>query len=192
MAQQTYQTYCPLFPGFYGSTFEYDNEEDDINSYNEEHGTDLNFDDFTWDYKEYHVRVAKAFVNKLELELRDYLPVKFEFEELISPKYYNFSNDSINVTVEVNLDDLLALIKERGEEAAEYFKAKYTSRSGFISHHSNDLADWLDKEYILEKPNHRIGALLSCLATIEIDKDRIIYWAEGENWCDYSPKEKID
>ncbi len=187
---EAFKTYCPLFTGFYNTVFEYANEEDDIQSYNEENGTDLSYDDFEWDYRGYEKRVATAFVNKLESELKHLLPLKIDFEEIISPKEYNFVTDSLNVSLELNLDELLALIKERSEEAAEYFKEKYTSRSGFISFHSPYLADWLDKGYILEKPEHRVGALLECLASIEIDSDDTMYWGDDESWIDYWPKEQ--
>ncbi len=40
-----YETFCPLFPGFYGTVFEYDNEDSDIECYNEENKTYLGYDD---------------------------------------------------------------------------------------------------------------------------------------------------
>lgn len=57
--KKTYETYCPLFPGFYGTEFEYDNEDSDIEYYNEENKTDLKWDDFSWNYADYHSRVSK-------------------------------------------------------------------------------------------------------------------------------------
>lgn len=182
-----FKTFAPLFPGFYGTVFEYDNEEYDIEYYNEENGTDLKYDDFNWNYSEYHNRVCRAFVNRLESEINYFLPVKVDFEEIVSPKFYNFSNDSVNISVELDLQQLLSLIEQRKEEATQYFKDKYTSCSGFISFHSNDIEDWLDMDYILEKPEHRIGALLDCLCSIEIDQDEIIYWTDGESYIDFEP-----
>ena len=111
MKQTKYNTFCPLFPGFYGTVFEYDNEGQDIESYNEEFGSIFDYEDFTFDYADYRTRVSKAFVNRLETELNSILPVKIEFQELYSPKEYNFSNDAINVSVELNLNVLLAHIK---------------------------------------------------------------------------------
>lgn len=185
--KKTFETYCPLFPGFYGTVFEYDNEEQDIESYNEEYKTDYSYDDFIWDYKDYHERVAKAFVNRLETEICPLLPIKIEFQELRSPREYNFANDSINVAVTLDLKALMGLIKERKEQAEQYFKDKYTPCSGFISFHSNDVNDWLKQSYILENPDHRVGALLDCLCSIEIDQDDIYYWCDSEYWIDFSP-----
>lgn len=185
---ETFETFCPLFPGFYGTHFEYDNEDSDIDWYNEENKTNLTWDNFEWDYADYHQRVSKAFVNKLESELQYLLPVKFEFEELRSPKEYNFRNDSINIKTELNLRQLIDLIRDRKDKAADYFKDTYTSCDGFISFHSSDITDWLNEDYIREKSSHRVGALLDCLCSIELDKDDIIYWADGEQWIDFSPK----
>lgn len=175
-----YNTFCPLFPGFYNTVFECDSEEREMDSYNEENGTDYKYDDFTFDYTDYNNRIAKAFVNRVERELKAFLPIKLEFQEVISPKEYNFRNDSINISATLSLDKLLKLIRDRYKDAVLYFKNTYTSCSGFISHHSNDITDWLRKEYILENPEHRIGALLNCLCSIEIDKDDIIYWCDDE------------
>lgn len=187
--KQKFQTFAPLFPGFYGSHFEYDNEEQDIESYNEEHKTNLNWDDFNWDYAEYNNRVAKAFVNRLERELKQFIDLTIEFEELYSPKEYNFSNDSINVAIELDLWELLKLIEAKKGDAEIYFKDRYTSCSGFISFHSNQIDKWLDPEYILEDTKHRVGALLGCLCHLEIEQDDIIYWTDSEMYIDFSPKE---
>lgn len=188
---QKFETFCPLFPGFYGTIFEYEGEENDIGEYNMEHETDLNWDDFNWNYKDYHNRVAKAFVNRLESELNAIFPVKIEFQELISPREYNFANDSINVKVELNLKVLLTHIKARKEQATKYFKDKYTSYSGFISFHSPDIDNWLNPSYIIQDSKHRIGALLDCLCSIEIDRDDIYYWVDSEYWIDFSPKNEV-
>jgi hypothetical protein len=186
---QEFKTFCPLFPGFYGTVFEYDNEDSDIENYNYEYKTKLGYDDFEWDYSDYHKRVSSSFVNRCERELKQYLDISMDFEELVSPREYNFRNDSINVTVKLDLKELLSLIRERYNDAKEYFKDKYTSCSGFISFHSNDIDEWLDKDYIMENPEHRIGALLDCLLSTEISQDDIMYWTDGESWIDFSPKE---
>jgi hypothetical protein len=188
---KSFETFAPLFPGFYGTVFEYDGEGEDIDFYNEENGTDLDYDDFNWNYRDYHERVCKAFVNRLETELKQFLPITIEFQELRSPREYNFANDSINVKVDLNLPELIKLIGDRKEAATQYFKDKYTSCSGFISFHSNDVNDWLDIKYILENPEHRVGALLDCLCAIEIENDDIIYWCDSEYYIDFSPSNEL-
>lgn len=185
---QKFETFCPLFPGFYGTIFEYDREGDDIDSYNQENKTDLSYEDFEWDYADYNTRIATAFVNRLEKELNETLPVKFEFEKVCSPREYNFTNDSINVKVEVDLKVLLTHIKAHKKQAAEYFKNKYTSCSGFISFHSPDIEQWLKPAYIMADSAHRVGALLDCLCELVIDSDDTIYWVDSEMYINFSPK----
>lgn len=175
-----YNTFCPLFPGFYNTVFECNSEDQEIDSYNEEYGTSYGYDDFKFDYRDYEMRIAKSFVNRLEKELNVFLPIKIEYERISSPKEYNFINDSIYVVIDVDINELLKLIIARFNEAKEYLEETYTSRSGFISYHSEGIADWLNKDYILENTGHRIGALLNCLCSIEIDQDNIIYWCDDE------------
>lgn len=190
-----YNTFCPLFPGFYSTVFEYSGEDGDIEYYNEENKTDLSYDDFKWDYKDYETRVSKEFAARIEKELNQFLPIEIEFQHVHSPREYNFSNDSINIAVSLDIDELIKLIEERKQDAATYFKNKYTSRSGFTSFHSNKISDWINKEYILENPEHRIGALLDCLCSIELNQDDIIYWADSETgYINFEPlhQETID
>lgn len=186
-----YNTFCPLFPGFYGTVFECNSEEQEIDYYNEENKTNYKYDDFNFDYTDYNNRIAKAFVNRLERELKAFLPIKLEFQEVVSPKEYNFKNDSINISASLSIDRLIKLIRDRIKPATQYFKDTYTSRSGFISFHSNRVYDWLRKEYILENPDYRIGALLNCLCSIEIDQDDIIYWCDDEMHISAELKESV-
>ncbi len=182
------KTWLPLFPGFYSTILEPD-EESEIYRYNQENGTDLDYDAFNWDYDEYRERAGKAFCNRVENELNEFLPVKIKYQSVYSPREYNFENDSIYIEVTFSLGKLLKLIKDRKEEAAQYFKDTFTSRSGFISFHSADIYDWLNPEYIREKPSFRVGALLECLLWCEIDTEDIIYWVDSELYLNYELKE---
>lgn len=175
-----YETFAPLFPGFYNTVFECSCEESEMYNYNNENSTTYGYEDFSWDYTEYNNRIAKTFLNRLEKELNFFLPIKIEFQRVHSPREYNFNNDSIYITVELDLPTLMNLIKERRKDAASYFRATYTSYSGFISNHSNDITDWLNEAYILQNPEHKIGALLNCLCFCEINQDDIIYWCDDE------------
>jgi hypothetical protein len=187
-----YETFAPMFPGFYNTVFQYERESEDIEYYNEENGVELEYDDFEWDYADYETRIGKAFVSRLESELKAFLPIKIEYQSISSPREYNFKNDSINIAVSLDLRKLLKLIRERRNEAAAYFRNTYTSGSGFISFHSNDINDWLNKDYILDNPAHRIGALLDCLCSIELNEDDIVYWCDNEMYINYSVKEPIE
>ncbi len=187
--KQSYKTWCPLFPGFYGTIYEPD-ETSEIESYNDEYKTDLNYDDFNFDYDQYYKDLSTEYVNKLEVEINsNILPVKMTFEAVQSPREYNFTNYSINIDLEIDLDELINIISNNKDKAAEYFKDKYTSCSGFISFHSNDIEDWLNIEYINEKPAHRIGALLECACYVNgISDDEMMYINAN---LDIWPKETV-
>lgn len=173
------ETYCPLFPGFYGTIFE-PNEENEIESHNDENDTELSYDDFEFDYTDYQFRVASAFVNSFEVEFQDVMPVEIKYQSLSSPKYYNFSNDSINIEVDLDFDKFMEIVNENKEDLRKYIRDNYTSRDGFNSFHSNDIEDWCDPEYVLENASHRVGALMEALLLTIVNQDDIYHWAESE------------
>lgn len=183
------ETFCPLFPGFYNTIFE-PCEENEIYSHNQEHDTDLSYDDFNWDYQDYEDRVASAFVESFEREFKDIMPdVRIYFQKVVSPKEYNFRNDTIDIEVDMNFDRFMAVVNDNKENIADYIRQTYTSRSGFISYHSNDVEDWCNPQYILENPGHRVGALMEALAHVHLDTDDTMYWADSEMWINYTVKE---
>jgi hypothetical protein len=138
------ESYLPIFQGFYGTLFECDAEEGMI-----EEGK--NYDDYKWDYTDYHNRVAKACVSPIEDQLNDLdLGITVEFQSLYSPREYNFSNDSINVVYTLesdSMDKIVAYIQENREEFDTYIKDNCTSYDGFMSFYSNSSDVWLN-EYI--------------------------------------------
>ena len=152
--KNTINTFLPIFPGFYGSNFEYDYEQQDIENYNEENETDLNYDDFTFDYKEYNNRVSEKCVEVIEKELQDLFPsIKIEFDELISPKEYNFSNDLIYTNITISDEDFEQIIMYIGltwsNEFRVFLEEHFKSRSGFSSFVEYDVKTWLN-EYLKE------------------------------------------
>lgn len=183
------ETDCPLFPGFYNTMFE-PSEENEIYSHNQEHDTDLSYDDFTWDYDDYQERVASAFVSSFEREFKDIMPgIDIKFQKVVSPKEYNFRNDSINIEVNMNFNNFMEIVNENKENIRDYIRQNYTSRDGFISFHSNVVEDWCNPDYIMENLDHRVGALMEALAHHYIDVDDTIYWADSEMWINYTVKE---
>lgn len=138
------ESYLPVFQGFYGTLFECDAEEGMI-----EDGK--NYDDYKWNYVDYHNRVAKACVSPIEDQLNDLdLGITVEFQNLYSPRQYNFSNDSINVAYTLaddSLTKIVAYIQENREEFDTYIKDNCTSYDGFMSFYSNNSDVWLN-DYI--------------------------------------------
>jgi hypothetical protein len=183
------ETHCPLFPGFYNTYLE-PNEENEIYSHNQEYNTDLSYDDFEWDYKDYQERTASAFVESFEREFQDIFPVEIKYQNISSPQYYNFSNDSINIEVDLDFDKFMEVVNENKENIKEYILEHYTSRDGFMSFHNNNVDVWCDSEYIMEDKEHRVGALMEALASHFMDMDDIIYWTDSEGYISYTLKEK--
>lgn len=181
------ETFCPLFPGFYNTIFE-PCEDDEIYSFNQENDKNLCYDDFRWDYDDYRRRLATTFVESFESEFQEIIPAEIKYQSISSPAYYNFSNDSINIEVELDFPRFMEIVNEKKEDIREYILVNYTSRDGFNSFHSNNVDVWCDPEYVLEFIQHRVGALMEALMLTLIDYDKTIYWAEGERYIHYAVK----
>jgi len=141
------KTQLPIFQGFYNTIFE-PNEDSTIEDYNDCNGTDYKFDDFKFDYDEYHNRIAKECINSVEKNLNELgFKCSIAFEKIDSPKYYNYRNDSIDIELKITkqvIKKLYSVLKENKEEFEIYIKENFTSRSGFISFYSNDVDVWLN------------------------------------------------
>jgi len=172
------ESFLPVFPGFYGTIFEPD-EDNEINYVNDERESKgwspLDFDKFEFDYDHYHTEIAKESVNWVENIVNGIFKNKIQvnFESIQSPKYYNFSNDSINVNYVVNeefLKEMMGYLNTNKEEFAHYIKENYTSRDGFFSHYSNDVDEWLNEYFLdIETNKHYFGSILEFVINNEID-----------------------
>ena len=89
------------------------------------------------DHHEVHLKYAARFTEWLS----HYLGVRLEFEEMKSPRFYNFETDRI--FAKLSRADFCKLLKKvRGAKLKEITKKMFTSRSGFISFYSNEISDW--------------------------------------------------
>lgn len=88
-------------------------------------------------HHEVHLKYAARFTEWMG----HYLGVKFEFEEMKSPRFYNFETDRI--FAKLSRADFCKLLKKvRGARLREMAKEMFTSRSGFISFYSNKVEEW--------------------------------------------------
>jgi hypothetical protein len=134
-------SFLPVFNGFYGTWFECNDEENYIED-------DFTFDDYIWDYKKYYNEVSENCVSIIETKLNElgFGSIKIKFDNLYSPREYNFTNDSINCTYTLNkttLKNVYLYLKENKEAFEVYIKEHFTSYSGFSSFYSNDVNVWL-------------------------------------------------
>lgn len=193
------ETYLPVFSGFNGTFFEADveGEIDHINEEREQLGLNaVDENDIHFDYAAADEITAKLACQYVHNTLDFVNGVKFQ--EVISPREYNFTNDSINCEIDLNVKDMLNYLDDHREEFTEYLKEKYTSYDGFISFHSNDVNDWT-WEYIKAEASHRIGACLTFIMFNEDeDAEDAMYdyvranggcWAEATNYDELINKE---
>ncbi len=177
------QIYLPVFPGFYSTIFEPCNEDTEIECIDEERAKKglepVKFEDVRFNYNEYFKNVAEECTEAIERELQDEIheSIAVEFEELISPKEYNFRNDSINIAVNLSKEaknKILEMLEENKEAFRLHIKEQYTSRSGFISSHSNQSSEWVEtlKNGKPEDLNHKLGAILEFLLQEIIEYDQ--------------------
>jgi hypothetical protein len=170
---ETYNTFLPVFSGFYGNCkYEFDehqiidfiHERRDENKLNPlKNGFDLDID-YTKFYSDISKKLCSDFERQFNMECEE-SKIKITFKKLGSPREYNFRNDVIDCDIECDIDTLLKICNENLNTFADYIERIYTSRSGFISLHSADIDDWLDIDYINENTEHRVGAILDFLCT---------------------------
>lgn len=153
-------TYLPLFSGFYGSIWSepcFDGEEDYYNI-----PEDKCFEDFI-DWNIYYQDIAKKYCDFVEGSLSDFVS-SINFESIQSPRFYNFSNDSINCEIEFNDSLVDQYILDNYDEFSQYIRDKYTSRDGFISFYENDASQWLDG---WKEDSHKVGSILNFICINE-------------------------
>lgn len=162
---KTIETYLPVFSGFYGGYFESEADyqaENEYEYFKDTYYEDLDFDDLEFDYKSFYNECAECMVFEVRDELVSLGFVSdIDYQKISSPKYYNFVNDSIYVSIKLkdeNVTNIMNYLSVWTEEFTEYIKGKYTSRDGFISSYSNSIEDWLNTES-LEHP-HKLGSIL--------------------------------
>ena len=171
-------TFLPVFPGFYNTGWDLNEDNpdwlydccDNPNVFTDAQQSDLG--ELFWgnyDYSKYKKDMAKCAVDTIEEYFRDELNLpSFAIADnwtTNSPKYYNFSNDSIDCDITITKKDIKTIYKTLKEWPAfeSYILERYSSRDGFMSHHTNDYKIWLDRlrhpDKLLEH-GHYLGAML--------------------------------
>ena len=170
-----YQSYLPIFDGFYNTVFSYQydvvlNYINDIRLDKYLHSI-LYIDNVKINYDQYEKDLAIQLCNILENKLQKFVG-KIIFEDIYYPKQYNYSNDSINckyLLSEKNIVNIQNLINEHKKEFSQYLKENYTSCDGFISHFDNTFETWQDDtnnftDFSIN--DHYLGSILHFIAYI--------------------------
>lgn len=192
------QTFLPVFNGFYNTLFEdlIDNAtEFAIDNYNEQNNTLLNYDDFNFNYNLIMSEICKDAVIKIEEKLNEIgINCSIIYENLVSPRGYNFSNNSINIVIIFKkFSQVIEILEQNFDLFTQFIKYDYTSRDGFISSFSSYASDWMeDLIEDAENETHKVGAVLDfILQQIEEYKDEDLYFDLCENYyeIDYTINE---
>ena len=200
---KTYSTFLPVFTGFYcNGNFEInlDNDLDYIHDERKSKGYSVITDiDLEVDTAKFESDVAKELCDYVEKEFNFNADteISIKFEKVNSPNGYNFTNDIIDCEIECDVIKLIQICNDNKDSFEAYIKDNYTDYSGFWSKHSNLVSDWLDVDYINEKSEHRIGAILNFICTELYDinepclSDLDIYDSEYitniEYWLELNP-----
>lgn len=175
MKTQNIKTYLPVFSGFYHGYFEEDREIEYFIWHHNDEPQDkeriLTWDDIEFDYNTYQDEVAKFMCKFVAYELQDFGVLSIEFEQLRSPKYYNYDNDTIDCIIKIEPKKIQEYIKKHEDEFSKYIKENYTSRDGFISYYSCEFWDWawITKEFTdFENCHvHYLGSILQFICQNE-------------------------
>jgi hypothetical protein len=175
-------TWLPIFPGFYGTFFEANDGYvvEDIKEYFPDDFS--NVEEFLYRSKEYDRAidqykedVVERCCEVIEKWLKEVQVIKsLKKEKLVSPREYNFYNDSVNIEVtftKKNVTTIKKIIKKYEKEWEEYILKRYTSYDGFISSHSNNFEsdEWQINNAITN--SHNCGVLLQFILLMEMDED---------------------
>lgn len=103
METTKHENILPVFPGFYNTIFEnfpleFDGEGCDENW---EYSDDAVYPS---DMQPVGLHIFEAFKKEFKKEL-EALKVNIEFEKLVSPKYYNYTNDQIYIIVHWDISE---------------------------------------------------------------------------------------
>ena len=181
-------TWLPIFSGFYNSiwdadddSLEYDlKEQCDEHNFSEEQTQEMA--DFLWNsanYRdarnEYCHDVTKQLTTVIEGMLIELGMIhKIVYQTIVSPKEYNYMNDSVNVQIQLRKSHVRKLkkyLKNNADMWAKYLEERYTSYDGFWSHHDNypDSEQWQVAD-VVQHP-HRLSSLLQFILLNEHTKN---------------------
>ena len=110
-----FDTYLPLFSGFYYGMFDSDYLEEMEYEWVNEQRANKRLEpidcDLEFDYREYRNDVGESCCSSLEYIFEPFT-LRVKFQSISSPQYYNYSNDSINCEIELDVLELQKYMEE--------------------------------------------------------------------------------
>lgn len=182
---EKFETFLPVFKGTYGNYW------DDYNP-TDENGFDIPYERYELNFRAFLESIGRSMINWFEsdTELFELAGIEsMEFQSSHSPAYYNFSNDSINVSITIkNETRILLYILENWDYFKKRIKEEHTSRDGFNSNQSNDINKWKDETNgftDFSDNEYYLGFLLDVICDIEGYEEKDAYW----DWCEMANEE---
>lgn len=137
------------------------------------------------DYEQVRTAYAKDYAQAFAIATK----LQLTFDELNSPKEYNFQTDRIFVDVTPeSVTKLFASVDK--DVLRQRIKEEYTSRSGFISFYSPDLNEW--PADITEWDHNQLGTLISVAVDFDEEKymEELNDSGEVDSWVYFALKEE--
>ena len=157
----------------YGTTLEPSNLFDEYSINDDKNEGYIHFNsEWYWDnfdnnkYVKHIENLAGSFLNGT-IESNG-IEVKIKCGSIYSPKYYNYSNDEIDLTVTFNKTKVLNFAKKNKEQFNSFLKDNYSSYDGFSSHTANNFNEWLTD--FKDNESQAIGAVLTFVLSDYIEE----------------------
>lgn len=184
--KKKFKTWLPIFTGFYHTIFDesesfVEYELDCESSFRENYEIP---GDIPWefvegnfweviDYNAGNIAVAQACADTLVGLLPDFVK-SVEYEKLVSPREYNFTNDAVDIAVEVDIDAIKKYLEENDKAFGDYLEETYSSRDGFRSSYPNSIEEWKDDTNDFNDLNeHYAGSILQFIACNEMEEPQM-------------------
>lgn len=156
----------PIFNGYYCSNLSIEENEvyylDDFGEINEDQYNEINS-------KETYLNISKKYVEEfneeLEKDLLNFGISNIQFQELWSPKFYNYSTDEIYCTLDINIKVLHKVLKEHEDPFQRFLRDNYTPIDGYTPFVSNDVETYLENLLSTDVDNRNISVILEYLVT---------------------------
>ena len=146
---QTKKIYVPNFPWFYESFLSElidRNYEDEDGNFN-----DVLADRF-WEDKttgEVYNQIGEAYYDIFKeryWDLSKSIGIELgDFQEVVSPKYYNYWSNEVNIEVGYDYIQIIEALRENRKAFSKYIKEENTSYDGFNAFGENDFIEYLEK-----------------------------------------------
>lgn len=182
------KTFLPVFKGFYGSYWDEIDLQSEVEHIKDRGLYETKFltyflDDYSGlenllyknlNWPAYYIALCKKFCKIIENEID--LVKSITYEEMISPKEYNFSNDSINCIIDIKKRPFKKWLFDNKEIVNQKLKDRYTSCSGFISFYPRSFEGWKEEtNNFKDLDGHYLGALLDIYCEVEEINEDVLY-----------------